>query len=247
MASSPDGGAAGATGTGGAAGGSPLQEEAGDEPAASLQDGGEVDAFDDRNENDDSASDGPAACSPYITNVIHVDYGPGAGFGQNAFPRVVQGPPSGGGCCRGSLSVLSLGEGGSIVVELGQTIIDGPGPDFIVFENPFNVGGDPMNPFAEPGTVEVSADGVNWVGFSCTASTYPYGSCAGWHPVFANPASNQIDPLDPAVAGGDAFDLADLPGDVGISEARYVRITDRADLSGDFDLDAVGVVHGRCR
>jgi hypothetical protein len=65
--------------------------------------------------------------------------------------------------------------------------------------------------------------------------------------VLANPAANQIDPLDPATAGGDAFDLADLQNDGGISEVRYVRITDRADLSGDFDLDAVAVVHGRCR
>ena len=143
--------------------------------------------------------------------------------------------------------MLSLGDGGSIVVEFGQTIIDGPGPDFIVFENPFDVGGDPKNPFADPGTVEVSADGVTWRGFPCTASAYPYGLCAGWHPVLANSATNQIDPLDSAVAGGDPFDLADLPGDAGVSEVRYVRITDRADLSGDFDLDAIGVVHGRCR
>jgi hypothetical protein len=65
--------------------------------------------------------------------------------------------------------------------------------------------------------------------------------------VFANPATNTIDPLDPAVAGGDPFDLADLAGGAGVSEARYVRITDRSDLPGDFDLDAVAVVHGRCR
>jgi hypothetical protein len=210
--------------------------DAGDAEAATPSDGSAPDAGIDA-----------ATCSPYVTNVISVSYGPGAGFGQSAFPQVVMGPPSGGGCCKGSLNVLSLGEGGSIVVEMGQTIIDKPGPDFIVFENPFDIGNDPQNPFAEPGTVEVSADGVNWFGFPCTASAYPYGLCAGWHPVFANPATNTIDPLDPAVAGGDPFDLADLPGDAGITEARFVRITDRADLPGDFDLDAVAVVHGRCR
>src|SRR5260221_11146146 len=69
--------------------------------------------------------DGAAACSPYITNVIRIDYGLGAGFGQTAFPRVVEGPPSGAGCCKGSLNGLSLGDGGSIVAEVGQTTIDG--------------------------------------------------------------------------------------------------------------------------
>src|SRR5450432_2768926 len=219
---------AGIAGEGGGIG----TREAGDEPSPAADpslDAGDGQALEDAgNEPGDVGVDGPA-CSPYITNVIHVAYGPGASFGQNAVPRIVQGPPNGGGVRMGSLSVLSLGEGGSIVVELGENIVDGPGPDFIVFENAFNVGGDPQNPFAEPATVEVSADGVTWFAFPCTASAYPYGSCAGWHPVLANPATNQIDPLDPAVAGGDPFDLADLPGDAGVAEARYVRITDRAD------------------
>jgi hypothetical protein len=65
--------------------------------------------------------------------------------------------------------------------------------------------------------------------------------------VYANPDANAIDPLDPAVSGGDLFDLADLAADGGPSEVRYVRIVDRADVEGDFDLDAIGVVHGRCR
>ena len=53
-------------------------------------------------------------------------------------------------------------------------------------------------------------------------------------------------PFDVATAGGDAFDLAD----VGLAEARYVRITDRGDLgglAGVFDLDAVGIVNLECR
>jgi hypothetical protein len=214
--------------------------EAGDEQTSDAF-GAEPDAFDAAT---DAAADAPA-CSPFVINVTSVAYGPGAGFGQNAFPSIVEGPPSGAGCCQGSLGVLSLGQGGSIVVEMGETIVDGPGPDFIVFENPFNIGNDPNRPFAEPGTVEVSADGSTWAAFPCTATSFPYGTCAGWHPVYANPATNSIDPLDPTVAGGDAFDLADL-ADAGVTEARFVRITDRADLPGDFDLDAVAVVHGRC-
>jgi hypothetical protein len=195
----------------------------------------------------DAAESGFPACSPFVTNVVRVDYGPGAGFGQSAYPSVVEGPPRGGGCCRGSLHVLSLGDGGNIVVEFGQVIVDGPGADFIVFENPFDIGADPLNPNADPATVEVSADGAEWFAFPCSATGYPWGACAGWHPVFANPEANAIDPLDPGIAGGDPFDLADLAADGGPTEVKYVRITDRPDVVGDFDLDALGVVHGRCR
>jgi hypothetical protein len=51
-----------------------------------------------------------------------------------------------------------------------------------------------------------------------------------------------IDPLDPTVAGGDPFDLADI----GAPLARFVRITDRPDVPGSFDLDAVGIVNAAC-
>jgi hypothetical protein len=114
-----------------------------------------------------------------------------------------------------------------------------------VFENAFYVNGDPDAPYAELASVEVSSDGADFVAFPCTASVAPYGSCAGWHPVFANPDQNTIDPTDPALAGGDAFDLADL----GVAEASYVRITDRVDLTGangTFDLDAVSIVNADC-
>ena len=53
------------------------------------------------------------------------------------------------------------------------------------------------------------------------------------------------DPHDPDTAGGDAFDLAD----VGLESARFVRITDRSDitgLNGSFDLDAIALVSWSC-
>ena len=172
-------------------------------------------------------------------------YGASAGFGQDKLPCVVMGPPQGGGDLQGSLDVLSLGNGGSITLAFGgQTIVDGPGADFIVFENPFFAGGDPSAVFAELATVSVSEDGITWKTFPCDAVSPPYGSCAGWHPVYANPGTN-IDATDANVAGGDAFDLADL----GLSAARFVRITDRVDqvgLAGAFDLDAVALVHATC-
>ncbi len=197
-----------------------------------------------------ATSDGGAEpidpCAGFATEVVEVAYGPGAGFGQDDMPGIVLGAPAGGGLETGSLDVVALGNGGSITLGFGaQTIVDGDGPDFIVFENAFDAGGDPTMPFAELATVQVSADGATWVEFPCTASEYPYGACAGWHPVLAGDGDPTIDPHDPEAAGGDAFDLAD----VGLSEARFIRIVDRPDtigLSGSFDLDAVALAHFTC-
>jgi hypothetical protein len=145
----------------------------------------------------------------------------------------------------GSFDVLSLGVGGIIVLKSDTPILDGPGVDFIVFENAFYVDGDPKAPFAEPGEVSVSQDGERFFVFPCAkndrADGYP--GCAGVHPVFANSETNHIDPTDPATAGGDDFDLQKL----GLKWARYIRIRDLSESgSGDsagFDLDAISIVH----
>jgi hypothetical protein len=186
------------------------------------------------------------ACPRFATSVPQHEFGEGSTFGQaeEAFPENVFGPPQGKGCCSGGLDVATLGDGGSIVLGFGDTlIVDGPGPDFVVFENPFAIGGDETEVFAELARVEVSPDGESWTPFPCTASDD--AACAGQEPVFGNYGLG-FDPLDPAVSGGDKFDLADI----GISAARFVRITD---LDGDegaldccFDLDAVGIVNAEC-
>jgi len=92
--------------------------------------------------------------------------------------------------------VVSLGCGGSIIVSFSpNAIVDGPGVDFTVFENPFWIGGNSNDVYAEPGEVSVSDDGTTWHTFPCTptidpyASTGtgvdpPYGQCAGWHIVY---------------------------------------------------------------
>ncbi|MBW2457413.1 MAG: hypothetical protein JRI68_23095 [Deltaproteobacteria bacterium] len=171
---------------------------------------------------------------------MSVSYGPGQSFGQSLMPAVAQGPPRGGGCCFGSTDVVSLGNGGEIVVGFGDwSIVDGPGPDFVVFENAFE---GPAGIFAELATVAVSEDGQSWTEFPCTATELPWGSCAGHHPVLLDGDAAVV---DPDTAGGDAFDLADL----GLETARYVRIVDRPDLEGMdgvFDLDAVGIVNAAC-
>jgi len=171
----------------------------------------------------------------FVSVVVEVSYGSGAGFWQASMPAVVIGPPAGRGPAAGSLDVVSLGLGGAITLELGVDAVDGPGVDLIVFENPF-VG------FYEAGEVAVSADGLDYVSFPCDPVA-PFPGCAGVNPVHAHP-DQLIDPTDPAVAGGDAFDLAQI----GVARARYVRITDVGGLDtgggmAGFDLDAVVAVH----
>jgi hypothetical protein len=191
---------------------------------------------------------GGLAADRFVTGVVSFTPGPCAGFGQSAMPGIVEGPPKGGGASQGSLDVVSLGVGGEIVLSFApNAIVDGPGVDFIVFENPFDIGGNPDDPYAEPGEVSVSEDGTTWATYPCTATSYPYGECAGWHPVYSAPG-NGISPVDPSTAGGDPFDLAD----VGLTEARFVRIRDVSgevcpDAGGPttdgFDLDAISIVN----
>jgi hypothetical protein len=197
--------------------------------------------------DDRAVPDGQHSCSSrFATSVESFTAGPGPTTGQADLPEIVLGPPKGGGATSGSLDVATLGNGGSITLGFAPSfIVDGPGPDFIVFENAFYVNGDPNVPYAELATVEVSDDAQQWQGFPCTATAAPFGDCAGYHPVYANADDNTIDATDPAVAGGDAFDLAEL----GVPRARYVKITDRVDLTGTngtFDLDAVSIVNAGC-
>lgn len=190
---------------------------------------------------------------PYVRGVVSYTPGTAAGFGQDALPGVVLGPPVGYGTGRGSLDVVSLGAGGEIVLDFGPfDIIDGPGADFVVFENAFWPGGDAQAVFSELAEVAVSADGETWHTFPCAsaggadAGTFP--GCAGWRPTLDYDPQRVV-PLDPALSGGDPFDLADLMD--GPARARFVRITDLSD-SGEgqtagFDLDAIGLVHSETR
>lgn len=168
---------------------------------------------------------GTVRADRFITTLVKASYGPCAGWGQGNLPAIIQGRPMGGGAEEGSVDVLSLGNGGSLVVSFEpNAIVDGPGVDFMVFENPFWIGGNPQHVYAEPGVVSVSDDGVTWKSFPCTATNAsggPFKSCAGHNPVYSSPA-NGISPFDPSVSGGEAFDLAD----VGLTHARYVKIVD---------------------
>ena len=164
------------------------------------------------------------------------------GFGHDDVHELVSGPP------RGSMDVVSLGCGGSIVIDLGP---DGAhndgGADFVVFENPFSVD------FPEPAQVWVSADGCEWAQFECAADGDLDG-CAGRTPtevVWGEESSG----WDAVNAGGDLFDLEV----VAVDWIRFVRLIDQSESywsrrdggwcdpgmggKGGFDLDAIAVVN----
>ncbi|MEM6292685.1 MAG: cell surface protein [Myxococcota bacterium] len=185
---------------------------------------------------------------PFADCIESFEPGPDAAFGHEGLPDIVLGPPvpdPGGG---GSLDVASLGCGGVITLFFDPPgIVDGPGDDFVVFENPFATGDET---FAEPARVLVSDDGRVWFAFDCQLDgqgTWPPAGCAGVNPVI--PIDADALAADPTQAGGDGFDLAD----VGLSEARYVRLVDVSEAHyggptwctgspAGFDLDAIAAV-----
>lgn len=179
------------------------------------------------------------------------EFAPGrnAGFGQGFYPGNVLGPPNGTSNAQtpnfSPADLLTLGTGGTITMQFSTNrIIDLPGPDFTVFENPVQPGSHPEQTFADTAVVAVSQDGVTWFTFpfdivSTGTENLPlkanYSGFAGIQPTYSSP-SNGISPFDPAVSGGDQFDLAT----VGLTSASYVRITD----SGDARYMPTQDIHG---
>lgn len=183
----------------------------------------------------------PLDSSLFISSIVSFEPGSGAGFGQDKLPDVILGVPEGGGLNYGGLDVLSLGKQGSVIIKMGAFVYDGPGPDFVVFENPFAVAGSENQVYVEPATVAVSKDGILFETFPC-AEHPPWQGCAGITPVYAS-TSNHIDPRDLSAAGGDAFDLQS----VGLERIRYIQVTDRLGKGSNgqagFDLDAIVAIH----
>jgi hypothetical protein len=189
-----------------------------------------------------------AQTDPWLDGAIRFTPGAFAGFGAAALPRIVLGPPHGGGLLKGSTHVVSLGNDGSIVVTFrDNVVVDEPGDDLVIFENAFHSGSEDGPIFDELGIVAVSTDGLEWHEFPYDAGTGE--GLAGRAPVLAAPG-NGIDPLAPE-GGGDRFDI----GALGLSLVRFVRITDGGAVlpdagnnavpadKGGFDLDAMGAIH----
>lgn len=190
---------------------------------------------------------GPISASDvWADAVVSFSPGEGAGFGQNFFPDNILGPPDPDPTLNETNAsfkpqeILSLGHGGEIILEfIDNHIVDGPGPDFTVFENVFIIFST-NEPFIEAAIVSVSMNGIDFVEFPYDTATF--AGLAG-----VTPTLNNKQFTDPEVSGGDSFDLST----VGLPYARFVKLTDLGDIkkeglsNGDFDLDAVIAVNSQ--
>ena len=208
----------------------------------------------------------PPLCAQSLHATTVIAYDDKGQSGGGIFTRAnLLGAPDG--------NVCTLGVGGFVTLGFAVTIVDGPGADFLVAENPF-FSGPVGNAFSEAAFVEVSSNGVDFARFPAGyygAQVYPgpfgtvpvaaYSNLAGICPVVFGPT---IDVRDVVAAGADAFDLADLRSDplviagkVKLTQIKQVRIVDVVsgiDLdgrgtkifdpsTGSADIDGVTVIH----
>ena len=174
---------------------------------------------------------------PWADASPEVEYGAGAGYGQDHYPDNILGPPDPSATPESPAAtpeeLLTLGEEGRVVVEFTDNIVtDGPGADLTVFENVMELSGGDY--WRECAFVEVSQDGEDWTRFPWNPSTLE-GLAGVW------PTTGE-DPTDPGVSGGDQFDLAEL----GLDWITHVRLVDCGPEVADdglFDLDAVVAVN----
>jgi hypothetical protein len=164
----------------------------------------------------------------------------------------------------GNTTVVVLGDHGRITMTFDNPIIDGPGYDFAVFENGFNVG-TTSSIFGELGRVQVSSNGTDFVEFDTgTLHDQPVGGYAGFPAdLYGGTAGRDLN------GHGTPYDLAALrnkpevrSGAVDLDRITAVKIVDIVgdgnDLdsfgrpiyeafptfgSGGFDLRAVGVMN----
>lgn len=158
-------------------------------------------------------------------------------------------------------SVVSLGDGGVAILTFSNSIKNGPGNDFAVFENGF------ADNFLELAFVEVSSDGINYTRFPATSNTQFTTQIGAFDPLDCTKLNN--------LAGkyradyGTPFDLEEIKNAPGldVNAITHVKLIDvvgsttpslatydvnnnpvndpfpTAFGSGGFDLDAVGVIN----
>lgn len=161
----------------------------------------------------------------------------------------------------GTMSVVSLGDGGNAVLTFAKPIRNGDGPDFAVFENSFD------DTFLELAFVEVSSDGVNYFRFPAYSVTQTQSQIDGFGQVDCTRIHNLAGKY--RTLYGTPFDLDDIEDSPLLNKesVTHVRIVDVVgtinrehasfDVDGHvindpwptpfpssgFDLDAVGVIH----
>jgi hypothetical protein len=161
----------------------------------------------------------------------------------------------------GTQGVVSLGDGGSALVGFDRPIINGPGWDFVVFENGFS------DTFLELAFVEVSSDGINYSRFPAQSHTQDTLQIDAFGAIQAQQVHNLAGKY--RALWGTPFDLDEVPNNdfldknhithlriidvVGSIQPLYATFDSEDRVINDpwptpfpssgFDLDAVGVIH----
>jgi hypothetical protein len=230
------------------------------------------------------------AAAQYAVGIVSYDAGstPTAGFttafaalgsperftGEGSFPTVVSpfSPPF------LSSEIVSVGEGGHITLRLSHYAVpQAGGPEIGVFENvglidtsfPDGVASSPAMAFGiDSATVDVSADGMNWVSLGNVTFDVPVNGYTDLSNPFADAAGNTPSDFQRAfsgdlnsfsglrysdAAGPDMLDLLagsgggkwlDISG-TGLSQVGFVRFSVSDDMDANlqlnFELDAVSI------
>ncbi|MDD4149031.1 MAG: T9SS type A sorting domain-containing protein [Bacteroidales bacterium] len=166
-----------------------------------------------------------------------------------------------------NMTCVSLGDGGSAILEFAFPIKNGDGYDFAIFENGLKASFPPYQCFLELAFVEVSSDGERFIRFPSVSATQTETQIGGF------------DQLDPTyihnLAGkyiadyGTPFDLEELKdsANLDINNITHIKIIDVVGIinsefssydsqgnmindpwptsfwTGGFDLNAVGVIN----
>jgi hypothetical protein len=158
-------------------------------------------------------------------------------------------------------TVVSLGDGGEAILNLYQSLHNGPGPDFAIFENGFN------SSFLELAFVEVSSDGIHFFRFPANSETRDSIQIGTFGAVDATNINNLAGKYQ--VNYGSPFDLDEISNDSLLNKGNitHIKIIDVIGNitpefanydsqnrkindpwptpfpSSGFDLDALGLIH----
>lgn len=200
----------------------------------------------------------------FASRVAAYQQGPDAPVGFDNPALALGAPVLGGPNVPNNESIVSLGQGGFIVLGFSQPIADDPnnplGVDFVVYGNAFYVGGDPSKIYAEPGYIEIAQDTdgdgawqdetfyriasipatytAGYTGpFAGLADTVP--GVAGWSLLL--PDDDSVPGVSILSAGGTAVDIAKAlyGSDPPLKQVDFVRIVDA--LSDDASAITGGV------
>ncbi len=207
-------------------------------------------------------SNDDAGTSIYADIVVSAPGATGSGYGDSS--SAVDGAHGRGCTAQNALDVYSLSNdpaetNTSIILRWsGRRVLNGIGTDFTVFENPFdNSTCNSGTRFMDQLIISVSIDGNEWVNFphdyTAADETVYSDNPAHWigfggvTPVLYHEEDNPVDPFDPAAAGGDHFDLDDLPATTLGEQIKsggfvYIKLTPAALLENP-DTPGVNFVH----